>query len=180
MIGRGLMLLLLPLAAADSVLAEDQRLVVQPSAAQPAQAAFEVTVQLVTEDSLVGTLPGVAFRLCWDEPEVQLGNAQPLAAMPPEGDRALGTAASKQACDLAESARGIPMLWLDPAAQWPAQADELLATVAVQVPEGYEGNIRFWVEDARGGPDVVFATEQGTVRFVGDNIFSDRFELTVP
>lgn len=158
--------------------ADGQHLSIEPRSLQPTERQFELDLSLSTDAALLGALPGIAFRLCWDQPEAELVGATAQAPAPIDGDRALGTLASLQSCSQSRFAHGIPMLWIDLGATWPDSGDVLLATVALQVPDDYEGIIRFWIEAAATGPGVNLTSEPAEVRYLGDEIFRDRFQFT--
>lgn len=159
-------------------LADGQQLHIVPGLVRPGETQFMVGLRLSTEVQSLGSLPGISFRLCWDQPEVVFLETSGIAPAPANGDRALGTEVSIQACDQSILAQGIPMLWSDSTAGWPDTNDLELAAVSLEVPDEYVGIVRLWIEEVAVGPGVTLVSNSAEVRFLGDEIFRDQFNST--
>jgi hypothetical protein len=154
-----------------------QQLEIRPGAVSFQDKSFSVDLVLITEQDAVSGLPGIGFRLCWDENQIDVVSANFIESHQTDGDQVIGSEESAKRCQRALVGSSRMFLWSDLAAAWPESAELEVATLAFDLPDSYEGLISFWVEEVAVGPGIEFSSNVAEVRVLGDRIFNDRFAM---
>jgi|SRR5690625_1297579 len=172
-----LVLWVLGLLFVQPVFADSHQVKILPESERPSQRTFNVSLQLETSESLTGSTPGLALRLCWGQgSNVRLVSTHSLLDMADTHFPAVGQTDSTTRCKKHARALGVPMIWQAQNSDWPAVSSAPLAMVRLEVNEEFFGVVDLWVERIGSGHGAGVESVDSFVSFVPDEVFEDRFQ----